>query len=146
MVGGSAKGSRWGVDGPVPHEERTETGAPGCSGGFAEVLRRLDRIESALDSLAREGTARDHYTTAEIAQILGKAEFTVREWCRTGRIHARKRLSGRGPHAGWVIGHEELGRIRREGLLPLQGSESRDHGSGRVHTHRNAGSSHRAGM
>jgi hypothetical protein len=68
--------------------------------------------------LIRERTIKDYYTTAEIAEILGKAEFTVREWCRNRRIQAEKKRHGRGAHAEWVVAHEEILRIQREGLLP----------------------------
>ncbi|EMI55116.1 hypothetical protein RSSM_03440 [Rhodopirellula sallentina SM41] len=61
---------------------------------------------------------RDYYTTAEIAKILGKAEFTVREWARNGRIWAEKRQCGRGRSREWMISHVELERIQNEGLLP----------------------------
>ena len=62
---------------------------------------------------------KDWYTVAEVAEILGKAEFTVREWCRLGRVYASKRACGRGTSQEWIIAHEELTRIRNEGLLPL---------------------------
>jgi transposase len=61
---------------------------------------------------------KDFYSTDEVAEILDKAEFTVREWARRGRINAQKRRSGRGRYRSWVISHEELKRIEREGLLP----------------------------
>ena len=50
--------------------------------------------------------------------ILGRAEFTVREWCRLGRINGLKKRNGRGLSAEWVVSHEELLRFQREGLLP----------------------------
>jgi hypothetical protein len=81
---------------------------------------RLDRIESLLAALVERQAVKDWYTTEEIARLVGKAEFTVREWCRLGRIHAEKRQSGRGPHACWVVSHQELLRFQREGLLPLK--------------------------
>ena len=67
-----------------------------------------------------ERSAHDAHPTQRDAGtgILGKAEFTVREWCRRRRIHAQKRRSGRGKFCSWVISHEELQRIQREGLLP----------------------------
>ena len=83
-----------------------------------EILARLERIESVLNLLLQRQTVKDFYSTDEAAEILGKAEFTVREWCRRGRINARKRRSGRGKHQSWAISHEELQRIQREGLLP----------------------------
>jgi DNA-directed RNA polymerase specialized sigma24 family protein len=84
-----------------------------------EVLERLDRVENRLAELVRLRTAKEFYTTAEIAALLGKAEFTVREWCRHGRVHCQKKLNGRGRSSSWAISHEELLRIQREGLLPL---------------------------
>jgi excisionase family DNA binding protein len=81
------------------------------------LVDRLDRIEAALATLVQQRTVKDWYTTAEIAQVLGKAEFTVREWCRNGRIRAEKRLSGRGAYPAWVISNQELVRYQREGLL-----------------------------
>ncbi len=60
------------------------------------------------------------YSTDEFAQLVGKAEFTVREWCRHGRIKAEKRMSGRGADPAWVISHQELLRYQKEGLLPLR--------------------------
>ena len=68
--------------------------------------------------LVERQTVREWYTTEEFARMVGKAEFTVREWCRLGRVHAEKRRSGRGAFSAWVISHQELLRFQREGLLP----------------------------
>lgn len=92
--------------------------------GFAGVGRvrsgeRLERIEATLHTLIAQKTVKEYYSTAEVAQILGRAEFTVREWCRLGRIWASKRDCGRGNSKEWIISHEELTRIQNEGLLPL---------------------------
>lgn len=78
---------------------------------------RLSRIEQMLAVLVERQTVRDWYTTEEVARLLGKAEFTIREWCRLGRVRAEKRKSGRGAFASWVISHDELLRYQREGLL-----------------------------
>lgn len=83
------------------------------------VVERLDRIEAALLRLVERRTTKDWYSTAEAAEILGKAEFTVREWCRLGRIHADKRACGRGQSQEWMIAHSELARYQNEGLLPV---------------------------
>jgi len=83
-----------------------------------EVIERLARIERALADLVRERSEKEWYTTAEAAVLLGKAEFTVREYCRLGRVHATKRQCGRGASLEWIIAHSELERIRNEGLLP----------------------------
>ncbi|MBM4073198.1 MAG: helix-turn-helix domain-containing protein [Planctomycetes bacterium] len=83
-----------------------------------EVLERLDRIEEKLARLIELRTIKDWYTTAEVAEFLGKSEFTVREWCRLGRVRASKRKCGRGLSQEWIVAHEELERYRNEGLLP----------------------------
>jgi hypothetical protein len=90
-----------------------------------QLLKRFDRMEALLADLIRQRAVKDWYTTDEVAAILGKARFTVREWCRHGRVHCRKKNTGRGQHREWVIAHEELLRIQREGLLPLEKTSSR---------------------
>lgn len=85
-----------------------------------KVSERLSAIEAALDVLVHQKMVKEWYSTAEVAELLDKAEFTVREWCRLRRINAEKRNSGRGPHAAWVISQTELQRLDREGLLPLE--------------------------
>lgn len=84
-----------------------------------QVLQRLERIETLLEELVSQRTVKDWYTIAEVAQLLGRAEFTVREWCRLGRVYASKRECGRGRAKEWIISHEELTRLRNEGLLPM---------------------------
>jgi hypothetical protein len=83
------------------------------------ILERLDKVEALLAELIRQRAVKEWYAIEEAARLLGKAKFAVREWCRHGRVHCRKRNSGRGKHLEWVIAHEELLRIQREGLLPL---------------------------
>lgn len=78
---------------------------------------RLDRIEDSLRMLLKERVVKKYYSTAEVATILGKAEFTIREWCRNFRCIATKRPCGRGNSKEWMISHEELERLRSEGLL-----------------------------
>jgi predicted site-specific integrase-resolvase len=84
------------------------------------VEERLEKIEELLSVLVERQTVRDWYTTAQFARLVGKAEFTVREWCRLGRLKAEKRMSGRGAYPAWVISHTEMLRHQREGLLPCQ--------------------------
>jgi hypothetical protein len=79
------------------------------------ILERLERIERLI---VEQKSVKEWYATEEFARLVGKAEFTVREWCRLGRIHAEKRQSGRGAHSSWVISHQELLRYQRDGLLP----------------------------
>jgi hypothetical protein len=87
---------------------------------FSTILDRLDHLSTLVQTLLERQQVKEWYTTEEAAVLLGKAEFTVREWCRLGRIHAEKRRSGRGAHPAWVIAHGEIVRYQREGLLPVQ--------------------------
>jgi hypothetical protein len=80
---------------------------------------RLERIEGLLTSLIERHTVKDWYSTDDVAKMLGKAKFTVREWARLGRVRAKRQRSGHGSFASWVISHEELLRYQSEGLLPL---------------------------
>ena len=82
------------------------------------VHERLNRIEDLLQQLLNSRTTKEYYSTSEIARILSRAEFTVREWCRNGRIWAEKKQCGRGNTKEWMISHIELQRIQNEGLLP----------------------------
>ena len=84
------------------------------------VERRLDKIEESLRCLLKEKVIKSSYSTTDVAKILGKAEFTVREWCRQRRVRAEKRQCGRGNSKEWMISHSELERIQAEGLLPLK--------------------------
>jgi transposase len=80
---------------------------------------RLEKIEAMLTILIERQTDKEWYSVEEIAKILGRAEFTVREWCRHRRVHCQKKYNGRGKYQSWVIARGELLRIQREGLLPL---------------------------
>lgn len=89
------------------------------AGLIEQLLSRLSKIEASMEMLVEQRTIKDWYSTADAAKILGKAEFTVREWCRHGRVHAEKRECGRGKTQEWIISHEELTRVRNHGLLPV---------------------------
>lgn len=91
---------------------------------MTSVEERLERIESMLEMLVGQQTIRDWYSTEQVAEIVGKSEFTVREWARLGRIRAEKQKSGRGAYASWVVSHAELLRYQAEGLLPFSHSRS----------------------
>lgn len=90
-------------------------------GGTAmhEILERLERIETVLRILTEQRQVQqDWYDTQTAAEILERSSYSVREWCRLGRVHAEKRSCGRGRSKEWMISHDELMRIKSEGLLP----------------------------
>lgn len=84
------------------------------------IDERLENIEAMLLVLLDRHVVKDWYSIDEFARVVGRAEFTCREWCRRGRVRGEKRLSGRGAFTAWVISHEELQRYQREGLLSCQ--------------------------
>ena len=78
------------------------------------ILDRLDRIEDAIGRLLHQKAGKEWHTTAEVAEIVGKSDYTVREYCRKGQIKAEKAPNGR----GWLVSHIELERLRNYGPLP----------------------------
>jgi hypothetical protein len=80
------------------------------------VEERLEKIEAMLSVLVEQQRVREWYSVEEFARLVGRRAFTCREWCRLGRIHAEKKISGRGGHSAWVISYEEWLRYQREGL------------------------------
>lgn len=62
---------------------------------------------------------RQWFSTDEMARLVGRAAYSVREWCRLGRIQARKRACGRGRHLSWEIHWEEVQRYLNHGLRPV---------------------------
>lgn len=84
-----------------------------------QIGDRLAALESAVSILASQRTVKEWYTTHDIAAMFDKAEYTVREWCRLGRINAVKIPSLRGGEQEWRISHAEVVRYQNEGLLPI---------------------------
>lgn len=97
---------------------------PEFHGGQSLALyKRISVMEAILqeihEMLSNRQVAKDWYTVREVAKLLERSEFTVREWCRLGRVNASKRACGRGNSTEWIVSAEELVRIQNEGLLPL---------------------------
>jgi hypothetical protein len=96
------------------------TPAEGLEHSLVErLLTTLGRVE---DSLPRQPAERAPAVSNEplTPELVGKmvqpnrSAFTVREWCREGKIQANKDKS-LGRTGGWVIPYEEVERLRREG-------------------------------
>jgi hypothetical protein len=79
---------------------------------------RLKNIEELLTEVSSTVSSRqpekEWYTTAEVADLLGKSDFTVREkWCNQGRIECEKH-----PDSGkWRIPAHEMHRMQNGGAL-----------------------------
>ena len=56
-----------------------------------QLNERMDAIGQAVaeihESVMNQVPPKEWYTVAEVAEALGKAVFTVREWCRLGRVY-----------------------------------------------------------
>lgn len=59
---------------------------------------------------------KEYYSVKEVAKIINRAEFTVREYCNNKRIIAEKKDSGRGSSNEWKISYEELNHYQNHGL------------------------------
>ena len=84
----------------------------------ADLDARLGRMEASLRKLSEARPNKDFFTVAEAAKILTRAEYTVREWARLGRLRGEKTHGGRGRKAEWRFSLAELTRYQAEGLLP----------------------------
>jgi excisionase family DNA binding protein len=66
------------------------------------------------DLIINHRSVKEAYSTAEVAEILNRSEYTVREWCRKGQVQAVKAANGR----SWLVSHAELTRLRSHGPRP----------------------------
>lgn len=82
---------------------------------LTHIVNSLAAIQRKLEELTKKSSMKDWYSTHEAAERLGKAEYTVREWCRHGQCRAEKRKMGRGGKRSWMISHAELLRLDSEG-------------------------------
>lgn len=95
-------------------------GLAGLKTGVDECLNRLIGIEELLhdirSSMGQVGNQKEWYTTPEVAELLGKKQYTIQErWCNQGRIVCEKdEASGK-----WRIPAGEVKRLLAGGgLLP----------------------------
>lgn len=79
------------------------------------LKKTLEKIEAMLAVLVER--QQEWFSIEEFARMIGKAQYTVRQWARLGRIRASKRLSGRGAYRAWCVHRIEIARYQREGLV-----------------------------
>ncbi|CAN5249082.1 hypothetical protein BH11PLA2_BH11PLA2_48810 [soil metagenome] len=84
----------------------------------ADLDARLGRMEGSLKKLTEARPNKEFFTVAEVAKIVTRAEYTVRDWARLGRLRGEKTHGGRGRKAEWRFSLAELTRYQAEGLLP----------------------------
>lgn len=101
--------------------ERTED--TGLANVIADRLAALERsVVEVRQIVTGQHLAKEWYTTGELAEILGRSQFTVQErWCNDGRIECEK-----DPDSGkWRIPAHELQRLRAGGGLRPKPSRDR---------------------
>lgn len=81
---------------------------------LAHLAERLEALERRLEAMQVGRLDKESYSTDEIAALMGRAPWTVREWARAGRIRATKRPGT----DRWVVSRQEARRLLDEGLLP----------------------------
>jgi hypothetical protein len=103
-----------GTAGPSPSE------APWLKALIEDLDTSLSAIQASLSTLVQQRVVKEYFTTEEVGKIVERDAYTVREWCRYGRLRALKRSCGRGKSPEWSIPHAELVRYQNEGLRPLR--------------------------
>ena len=101
-----------------------KSGNNGFANSSPDLENRISGMEELLVEihamLANRKVEKEWYTVREVAELLQKSEFTVREWCRLDRVICEKRACGRGHSKEWIVSAEEVRRIQNQGLLPLK--------------------------
>lgn len=83
----------------------------------AQTVRCLPTVESGLKALKDQLSRRtkSHLTVEEVAEITGRAAYTVRRWIKEKRIRA-ERIKDGGPKGRLLIPREEIERLITGGL------------------------------
>jgi hypothetical protein len=111
---------------PMTHIKET---LPMIAEPHPEVMSQLAEMRQLLiqiqGMIANPTETRESYTVEEVASLLSKNAYTVREWCRHGRINASKRVERRGGAELWSISSAEVTRIKDDGLLRMDPNRNR---------------------
>jgi len=86
---------------------------------LSQRLANVERVLAEIHSLVMDQRVqKEWYTTTELAEAMGKSQYTVQErWCNEGRIDCEK-----DPETGkWRIPGQEFRRLMSGGaLMPRQ--------------------------
>jgi hypothetical protein len=77
------------------------------------LAERIGSLEKRIEAVVVGRLDKEWYTTEEVAVLMDRAPWTVRQWCLQGRVRAKKR-SGTDR---WVVSRDEVERLMNEGLL-----------------------------
>lgn len=79
---------------------------------LAELRSLRSHIDRGLADLSQRLVKRtkSHLTVEEVAELTGRAAYTIRRWIKEGRLTARRLQSG-GPRGRLLIAREELDNL-----------------------------------
>jgi Helix-turn-helix domain len=90
---------------------------------LVNMNEELRQLRTEVVALRKHPTAppppRTYYSVEEVADLLDRSSYTVREWCRNGQVNAVKKAERRGAGMLWNISAGEVARYKNEGLLPI---------------------------
>jgi excisionase family DNA binding protein len=80
------------------------------------VSTRIPALEAKLQDVSESiaGRRKEHYTIDEVAQLTGRAPYTVRRWVSEGKLRA-SRLRDGGPRGRLLVARAELDRLVADG-------------------------------
>jgi hypothetical protein len=108
----------------VPARTSQPVETAGLPDMVADRLAALERTVAEVRQIVTgQHTGKAWYTTGELAEILGRSQYTIQErWCNDGRIECEK-----DPDTGrWRVPDHEVERLRAGGgLRPKEGRDNR---------------------
>lgn len=89
-----------------------------------ELMQHIDKLYERIGEQNSE--LPEALSVEQAADYLGRRPYTVRQWCRNGRIKACRAQSGKGPYKEWRISKESIEYYQANGLLPLYTNDLHD--------------------